>query len=64
MRNEIRKFFSEEREEEISDLEAMTVLEFVLTTLGTHIYNQAIEDAYALMTDRVEDLYGLQKRRR
>jgi len=64
MRSEIRKFFFEEREEEISDLEAMAVLEFVQNTLGIHIYNQAVEDAYALMSDRVEDLYGLQKRRR
>ncbi len=64
MRNEIRKFFVDERDEDISDLEAMVVLEFVLNNLGPHIYNQAIEDAYTLMADRVEDLYGLQKRKR
>lgn len=62
--NSIKEFFARERDEDISDFQAATVLEFILETVGPHIYNQAVADAHALMTDRLEDLYGLEKRPR
>lgn len=60
----IKQFFLTERDEEISDYQASVALEFFLREIGPHVYNQAIADAYALMSDKLEDLYGLEKRPR
>ncbi len=60
----IKEFFARERDEEISDFQAAAVLAFILETAGPHIYNQAVADAHALMSDRLDDLYGLEKRPR
>ncbi|MDR7867308.1 MAG: DUF2164 domain-containing protein [Sporomusaceae bacterium] len=60
----IKEYFARERDEEISDFQAAAVLAFILETVGPHIYNQAVADAHALMSDRLEDLYGLEKRPR
>ena len=62
--NSVKEFFARERDEDLSDFQAATVLEFILETVGPYIYNQAVADAHALMTDRLEDLYGLEKRPR
>ncbi len=62
--NSIKEYFARERAEELSDFQAAAVLDFILETVGPHIYNQAVADAHALMSDRLEDLYGLEKRPR
>ncbi len=62
--NSIKEFFAKERDEELSDFKAAAVLDFILETVGPHIYNQAVADAHALMSDRLDDLYGLEKRPR
>lgn len=62
--NSVKEYFARERDEELSDFKAAALLAFVLETIGPHIYNQAIADAHALMTDRLDDLYGLEKRPR
>ena len=61
---EIKKYHIEERDQAISDFQAENFLLFILKTIGPVIYNQAIEDAYALMAEKTEELYGLQKRSR
>lgn len=60
----IKLFFARERDEEVSDFQAAIVLDFILESIGPHIYNQAVADAHALMADKIEDLYGLEKRPR
>ena len=60
----LQKFFWDEREEMISDFQATTILDFIINSIGPVIYNQALTDAHALMVNRVEDLYGLEKRPR
>jgi len=60
----IQDFFLSERAEEISNFQATIILDFMLSSIGPLIYNQAIADAHALMNDRIEDLYGLEKRPR
>lgn len=58
----IRKFFLEERDEEISDFQAANLLDVLLREAGPYIYNQAIADAQALMSRKSEDLFELQKK--
>lgn len=61
---EIKKYFQDERDEDISDFQATLFLEFLLAHIAPPIYNQAITDAHKLMQERIEDLYGLEKRSR
>ncbi len=60
----IKEYFARERDEELSDFKAAAILGFILETVGPHIYNQAVADAHALMSERLDDLYGLEKRPR
>ena len=52
----IRRYFLEERDEEIGELQASFLLEFVLKEIGPSIYNQAVVDAQAVLRDRVAEL--------
>ena len=61
MINSIRKYFLDEREEDLGDLAANLILDFFIEKLGPEIYNQGIEDSYKYMNHSIEDLLGLQK---
>lgn len=61
---EIREFFWNHRDEEISDFHASLFLQFVLDKIAPTVYNRAIADAHKLMVDRIEDLFALEKRPR
>ena len=54
----IKRYVSENTEEEIGDLKARMLLDFFLEELGPSVYNKAIADAQAHMHDRVGDLDG------
>ncbi|MEN6412724.1 MAG: DUF2164 domain-containing protein [Veillonellales bacterium] len=58
----IQKFFSEECDEEISEFKASIFLDFILNEAGVYIYNQAVSDAYQLMSQKNEELFSLEKR--
>ena len=58
----LKRYFSNERDEELSNLGAELLLDFIVNDIGPYIYNQAIEDSYAYMNERIEDLLGLEKR--
>lgn len=60
----IKSYFWNERNEEISDFVAECFLDFIINNVGPYIYNQAIEDAYAYMNGKIEDMLGLEKRLR
>lgn len=61
---DIKNYFLTEREEEIGDLPAELLLDFILENIGPHIYNRAINDAYTFMSEKTEDLFALEKRPR
>ncbi len=52
----VKRFFEEQMEEEIGDLRAMLLLDFVVREIGPSIYNQAIVDARAYLEKRVAEL--------
>lgn len=54
----IRRFFAEERGEEIGDLQARLLLDFILEEIGPSVYNVAVAEAQTYMRDRVADLDG------
>jgi uncharacterized protein (DUF2164 family) len=54
----IRRYFEENMPEPIGELAAGLLLNFFLEEVGPVIYNRAISDAQAQMTQRVSDLSG------
>lgn len=54
----IKRYASENLEEEIGDLKARLMLDFFLEEIGPSVYNRAIADAQAHMLERVGDLDG------
>ena len=54
----IRRYFEEELEEEIGELQAGFLLDFCLKEICPTVYNRAIGDAQAWMLGRVDDLEG------
>ena len=53
----IQEYFINERDEEIGNLSADLLLQFMIQQVGPAIYNQAIRDAHALVNKKIEDLY-------
>ena len=52
----LRRYFAAELDQEIGDLKAGLLLDFILQEIGPSIYNGAIGDAQTYMRDRVADL--------
>jgi uncharacterized protein (DUF2164 family) len=53
---EIKDFFLKEFEEEIGDLRADIVLDFILKKAGPKIYNLGVNDSRKWFRDKFEDL--------
>ena len=52
----IRRYFTENMEEEIGDLTAELLLDFVIAELGPSIYNQAVTDAKDVIEEAAIDM--------
>jgi uncharacterized protein (DUF2164 family) len=65
MKEEIRTFFYQERDEEIGEIATEAVLDFCLEKLGPYLYNEGILDAIKLINERnmntEEDLHSLMR---
>ncbi len=57
----IKNYFSKERDEEIDDLAADLMLDFILEKIAPEFYNQGIYDAHRYMHDAIEDLLSIRK---
>ncbi len=55
----IRRYFEENMEEEIGDLKAELLLDFVLAEIGPTIYNQAVTDAKDVIDEATIDMTGV-----
>jgi len=61
LKDNIKVWFLEERDEELGDLAATLILNFFLESIGPTVYNQGVYDAHVYMRERVEDLLELEK---
>ena len=52
----LRSYFAEHWDEDVGDLKAGLLLDFILAELGPTVYNQAIADARAFFEERAGDL--------
>lgn len=55
----LRQYFAANLDEEIGDLKAGLLLDFILSELGPSVYNQAIADARGFFEDRTADLAAI-----
>jgi uncharacterized protein (DUF2164 family) len=58
---QIKYYFFKEREEEVGDLAAGLILDFIITKLAPEFYNQGVIDAHQYMHDAAEDLLSIRK---
>jgi len=57
---DLKTFFANEREEDLGNVGAELLLQFILKQVGPMIYNQALIDAHKLMEEKIEDIYLLE----
>lgn len=61
MKEQIKKFFYEERDEEIGDLASELVLDFFIENLAKDFYNLGVNDAKSYFEERIENVLEIQK---
>lgn len=61
MKQKLQDYFFKERGEELGDLPATLMIDFIISELGKTFYNKEIEDAQRYMIERVEELLDLQR---
>ena len=54
----LKRYVREELDQDIGDLKAKLLLDYLLKEIGPSVYNQAISDAQAYFQGRVADLEG------
>lgn len=59
LRASIKRYVAENLDQDIGDLKADLLLDYVVREIGPTIYNQAIADAQAYFQGRVADLEGV-----
>lgn len=58
MISSVMRYFEENFDDELTDLQAKLLLDFFVKEIGPNIYNGAIKDAQAVMMEYVSDLEG------
>lgn len=59
--SEIQNYFSTGREEDIGDLAAGLILNFIIEKLAPEFYNQGVDDSHQYMKDAAEDLLAIRQ---
>lgn len=57
----IKRYFLKERGEEIGDLAAGLLLNFIVEEIAPEFYNKGVYDAYGYMGERLEEMLEIQK---
>jgi uncharacterized protein (DUF2164 family) len=61
MISEIKTYFAKERNEDIGDLASALILDFITEKLAPEFFNQGITEAHKYMSERLEDVFSIQK---
>lgn len=61
MQQRLQDYFLRERMEELGDLAAGMLTDFIIDEMGYIIYNKAIEEVHRYMSERVEEVLDLQQ---
>jgi uncharacterized protein (DUF2164 family) len=52
----LSRYLKDEHDVEVAGFDAQFLLDFILETLGPHIYNQGLADAQALLSKKLDEL--------
>lgn len=55
----LKYYFDKERDEELGDLAAGMLLDYIIKELAPEFYNQGVLDSNRYMNDRVEELLSI-----
>lgn len=58
---EIKIHFSEEQEEEIGDLKAKLIFDFIMEKMAPEFYNQGVNDSCQYMKGMLDDVLSIRK---
>jgi uncharacterized protein (DUF2164 family) len=61
MIREVQRFFREEKDEEIGNLAAVLILDFISKNLGKFYYNKGVQDSHKFITERLLELSEIEK---
>ena len=61
LRQEIKRYFVEERGEALGELACNMLLDFFMERIAPEVYNQGIEDAYKYIIEKLESLLQIKK---
>ncbi|APC49216.1 DUF2164 domain-containing protein [Virgibacillus halodenitrificans] len=61
MAGHIQAYFEQERGEDIGNLAALMFLDFFMDKLAPVFYNLGVEDSHTYMTEKLDDLFAIQK---
>ncbi|MGP4042109.1 DUF2164 domain-containing protein [Gracilibacillus sp. D59] len=57
----IQDYFAAERQEELGNLEAGFILDFFMLEIAPTFYNQGVRDAHQFLSEKLEDVFELEK---
>ena len=57
----IQDYFLNERQEELGNLEAGFILDFFIKDIAPAFYNQGIQDAHQYLSEKLEDIFEIEK---
>ncbi len=57
---ELQSYFENERDEDLGNIGAELLIDFILKEVGPMIYNQALIDVHELMEEKLDDIYLLE----
>jgi uncharacterized protein (DUF2164 family) len=60
MISSIKRYFKQEKGEEVGDLGAGLILDFVIDKLAPEFYNQGVSDSSQYISERIEDMTSIQ----
>lgn len=61
MAEAIRGYFETERGEDIGNLAAMMLLDFIMEEIAPAFYNLGVEDSRTYLNDKLDDMYGIMR---
>lgn len=57
----IRRWFLDNRDEDLGDLAALLFLDFICEKFGPYFYNLGIKDSASFLNDKIDDMFSLEK---
>jgi uncharacterized protein (DUF2164 family) len=52
----LSRYLKDELDAEVTGFDALFLLDFIIETVGPHVYNQGLADAQSLLAKKVEEL--------